>query len=67
MDATLRGKWAKEGGEFVAMVRCGGRGESTVGRRAELASKGKDLTLVTLTELVRDYGDGDVCLFRVSR
>ena len=64
---SLRGSWVKEGAEFMAQVRCGGHGAENVGRTAILRSQAKDFSEVTLTALVRDYGAGDVCLYRVSR
>ena len=63
----VEGKWDKHGDQFVANIRCGGRGAALVGRQARLRSKAKDYTFVTLGELLVDYGAGDVCLFAVIR
>lgn len=61
---VVTGKWAKHGDEFVAQIRCGGRGEQFIGRYARLIAKSGKSTLVTLTEVVKDYGANDVVLYR---
>lgn len=66
-NETIKGKWDKHEGQFVASIRCGGRAADLVGRMAHIRSQAGDYTLVTLTRVVVDYGAGDVALFEVSR
>ena len=63
----VRGTWTTEGGELLVQVRCGGRGATFVGRPALAVRRDKKMDHVTLTDLVRDYGAGDVALFRWQR
>lgn len=53
---------AKRDGKHVS-VRCGGHGAEMIGRQASLCEQGKPMQVVVLTRLVKDYGEGDVCLF----
>jgi hypothetical protein len=63
----VEGKWDRHGDQFVASIRCGGRGGEYVGRQARLRSKAKDYTFITLGRVVEDFGAGDVVLFEVIR
>lgn len=61
----LDGKWERlDDGAWGVSVRCGGRGEAMVGRDVHVATRDKRMTVVTLGALVRDYGRGDVAIYR---
>ena len=63
----INATWTKEKNEWCLQVRCGGRGESFVGR-AVVVHRRSDNSYkdATLGELVADYGEGDVAVFRAQ-
>lgn len=68
---TVKATWTKEGCEFLAQVRLSveqraAGPDSLVGRWAWVVSKARDGRQCQLTEVVRDYGAGDVTLYRVQ-
>ena len=63
----LKGKWSKTDGKFTADIRVGGRGQEHVGQQAALLSANKTWSIVTLGDVVKDYGPGDVVVYRVVR
>jgi hypothetical protein len=59
--------WDKlDDGSWGVMVRCGGHGTEMVGQTVVARRRDKTTSNVTLTELVVDYGVGDVCVYRVQ-
>jgi len=59
--------WDKlDDGSWGVMVRCGGRGASMVGQVVVARRRDKTTSNVTLGALVADYGQGDVCVYRVA-
>ena len=47
-------------------VRCGGHGEELVGQTIPVKKKNKQTSYETLGAVVKDYGPGDVCIFKVK-
>lgn len=69
---TRKANWDKHGDAFVAAVRLTSAEranglDSYVGQHLPVWSKAKDVTIVTITGIAQDYGDGDVTLFSVAR
>jgi hypothetical protein len=69
-EEMVKGKWVKVDGEFMFECRLAKEPRNPaehVGANAEVWSKAKNFEIVTLTEMVKDYGKGDVTLYRVTR
>ncbi len=69
INETMTARWTKlsNGRGLGAQLRVGGRGAEYVGQQVPIVSKAGKRDLVTLGEIVKDWGEGDVVEFRVIR
>ena len=65
--ALVNGQFEKlEDGSWGVTFRVGGRAEECVGRWGSARRKDRTTTQVWLTEVVKDWGAGDVATFRIK-